>query len=142
MNELSEYIEQKDMAFTELTLRELRTLNLVDLVRSRSPFWYQSQTEGSAGQLIAKIIDAKLTAADEAFAQSMIAELTTGKGAATRQEYMTELGRRANIRRRATETASIHAANRLLSQFVDEFCTQSCAINWAKICSFVDRQAA
>ena len=142
MNELSEYIEKKDMAFTELTLRELRTLNLVDLVRSRSPFWYQSRAEGLVGDLMARIVDAKLTADDEAFGQSLIVELTKAKGETIRREAMTALEHRAKSRRRATETDRIHALNRLFSQFVDEFCTESYAIDWAKLWSFADGQAS
>jgi hypothetical protein len=141
-NDMSEYIESRDSAFTRRTISELESIELPELLKSRTPFWYQSQTEGSAGHLIIKVIDAKLAASDEAFARSALAELATAKSREYRGEVLKALGLRAKTRRRATHTACAHAANRLTRDFFNAFCTKTCAIDWVKLVSFVDEQAA
>lgn len=141
MNNLATYIELKDKLFTDRTVCDLRSMALSDLLVSMTPLWYLSQTEGSAGHLISKIIDAKLTAEEEVFADGVIAELPEADSE-LHQQALTELGRRARIRRRTVETPSIHAANRLAPIFIDAFCTKSYVIDWTKLVRFVDDHVA
>jgi ABC-type ATPase with predicted acetyltransferase domain len=142
MKDLNELIESRDSAFTDLTIRELGTLKLADLLTTRTALWYQSQQQESVPDLIIKIIDEKLAAGDQAFAHSIVSELGAASDQALRRKTMSELGQRAKRRRQLTETASNHAVNRLTLIFIDVFCTESWSIDWVKLVRFVDHQAA
>jgi hypothetical protein len=79
-------IATRSAALADRMAFELDTLKLSDIAGPDSPHWLHSQLTGSAADLVAKLIDSRLTLADESFARAMMEELAvqlaqTGNGA-------------------------------------------------------------
>jgi hypothetical protein len=133
---LNEFIHRRSTAFAKQTAAELATLELDELLRSNSAFWYQSQQDDAA-DLISKLIETRLTTSDEKFARSVLDELGGFGNQDLYEQAVMQVGKHSKERRRTIDIDRVHAGNRLTREFIRGYCAKSFAIDWQKLVRFV-----